>query len=161
MRKLLIAFSILFLSSVLLSFLFTKQSILFNELIYHASFSAILAFVMYILDHNKRELENTQYSDTIVLNEGEHLKGIKSHIIKTTDWSLEEESEHTLVFRTDTNIAFSMGEEIRLTIVENQGLKSIKIASRNILRTRIFDYGINGRNVKAMYQMVKTNFINR
>lgn len=159
MKKLLIAFFILFSSSVLLAFLFAEQTDLFNELGYHATFSAMLAFVIYILDHNRREIENTTYCDTILLNHGEELKGIKSHIIKTTDWQLEEEHTDTLVFRTDIDVALSMGEEIRLCIVEEHKLKYLKITSRSLLPTRLFDYGINGKNVKAMYLLVKGAFI--
>lgn len=161
MKKLFIAFFMLFFSSVLLAFLFANEADWFSAMPYHLVFSAFLAFVLFILDHNRRTLENTAYNDTILLNEGESLDGIKNHIINTTDWKLEKANNEKLIFHTDVDVSMSMGEEICLSIIEKEERKTLKITSRSLLPTRIFDYGINGRNVKAMYTVIKGAFISR
>lgn len=161
MKKLVIAFFMLFFSSVMLAFMFADQSDWATHIPYHVIFSAFLAFVLYILDYNRTQLEHTSFRDTISLREGEDLEGIKNHIINTTDWKLETANEYRLVFHTDADVAMSMGEEISLSIIEFDGQRQLKITSRSLLPTRIFDYGINGRNVKAMYKVIKGAFISR
>lgn len=78
------------------------------------------------------------------------LKMLAMEIRKATKWVLEVENSSTLRYRSGFDTLRSFGE----TIIINNEEDKIRITSRPMLRSTLFDYGKNFQNVELIKTLI-------
>jgi hypothetical protein len=78
------------------------------------------------------------------------LDELSNKIEEKSNWNLVSKNNYSLVYRSNFNSLKSFGE----TITINHMQKQIKISSKPILSTTIFDFGKNYQNIKFVNSLI-------